>query len=73
MEALLRILEENKPDFDFSGRTDLATSGDIDSFDIISIVSDVQEEFGITVPVEKILPENFDSVEALWALIESLL
>ena len=72
MEELLKILDETKPDFDFTGRTDLASSGDLDSFDIISVVSDIQDVFDITVPVEQIVPENFDSVEAMWRLIESL-
>lgn len=72
MEKLLEILEDLKPGFDFEGRTDLATSGDLDSFDIISLVSELDEAFDIEIPVEAIEPENFDSLESMMELIQSL-
>ena len=72
MEELLRILAEVKPGFEFDGRTDLATSGDLDSFDIISLISELDEQLDIEVPVEMIVPENFDSLEAMKKLIDSL-
>lgn len=72
MEKLLEILEELKPGYEFKGKTDLATSGDLDSFDIISLVSELDEAFDIEIPVEDIEPENFDSLEAIMALIQSL-
>ncbi len=72
MEELLRILEEVKPGVDFHEKTDLATSGLLDSFDIISLVSELDEQLDIEVPVEMIVPENFDSLEAMKRLIDSL-
>ncbi len=73
MEQLLNILEEIKPGFDFTGRTDLVDSGDLDSFDVISLVSELNEAFDIDIPVEEIVPENFNSVEAMMALINAQL
>ncbi len=72
MEQLLQILEEIKPGFEFRGKTDLATSGAFDSFDIISLVSELNDQFDIDIPVEKIVPENFDSLEAIKKLVDSL-
>lgn len=72
MEEILKVLQEVKPDLQFEGRTDLATSGDLDSFDIISLVSELNETFDIDIPVEAIVPENFDSIEAIKKLVDSL-
>lgn len=71
-KELLEILEEIKSGFDFEGQTDLATSGVLDSFDIISLVSEIDDRFDVKIPVEEIEPENFDSVEAILKLIESV-
>ncbi len=71
MEELMRILKEVKPGLEFEGRTDLATSHDLDSFDIISLVSELNDQLDIDIPVEEIVAENFDSVEAIQKLIES--
>jgi len=73
MEQLLKILDEIKPGFDFTGRNDLVDSGDLDSFDVITIVSELNEAFDIDIPVEDILPENFNSVEAIMALVNAQL
>lgn len=72
MEKLLSILEGIKPDVDFEGKTGLIENGDLDSFDIISLVSELNDEFEIDIPVEAIVPENFDSVETIMQLVNSL-
>ena len=73
MDKLLTILEDIKPGFEFTGRTDLVDSGDLDSFDVISLVSELNEAFDIDIPVEEIVPENFNSVDAMMALINAQL
>jgi len=73
MEQLMSILAEIKPGFEFSGRTDLVDSGDFDSFDVITLVSELNEAYDIDIPVEDIVPENFNSVEAMLALINGQL
>lgn len=72
-ETLLNILSGLKPGFHFEGRNDLVDNGDIDSFDVISLVAELNDAFDIDVPVEAIVPENFNSVDAMLALINGLL
>lgn len=73
MEKLLEILEEVKPGVEFSGKSDLMDSGELDSFDVITLVSELQDEFDIDIPVEEIVPENFNSVDEIYKLVRKLL
>ncbi len=72
MEELLDILRSLHPEVDFARREDLIDSKILDSFDIVSIISEVEERFGVVITAEKILPENFNSAGALYALIQAL-
>jgi len=73
MEKLLKIMSEIRPDVDFTAETQLIDGDILDSFDIISIVSEVNDQFCIEINVNDLLPENFNSAEALYALIQTLL
>ena len=69
-EEIIKILTEIRPEFDFNmENTDFIAKGMLDSFDIISIVSDIEDSFDISIDGSHILPENFDSVEAILNLI----
>jgi len=72
MEQLMEILEELRPDVDFKNEKALVTGGILDSFDIISLVSNLNDEFDITIRPANLVPENFDSAEAMLALIKKL-
>ena len=72
MEELMEILEELRPDVDFANEKSLVTGGVLDSFDIISLVGQLNDEFDITIKPANLVPENFDSAEAMLALIEKL-
>lgn len=72
MEELMRILEEARPDVDFGKETKLIDNHVLDSFDIVSIVSDIDEAFNIEIDVEDLEAENFNSAEAIWKLIQEL-
>lgn len=72
MKELLEILKEINPDIDFEGRTDLVESGDLDSMNIIMLVSEINDEFDVKIRVMDIVPENFNSVEAMMKMIERL-
>ncbi len=72
METLLQILGEMHPEVDFATTGGLIDDGILDSLDIVSLVAQIDEEFGVTLPAEEIVPENFNSAEALWALITRL-
>lgn len=71
-ETLLKVLANAKPGFEFEGKTDLVDGGYLDSFDIITLVADLNEEFGIDIPVEEIVTENFNSVDRVLAMVERL-
>lgn len=73
MEILLEILEDIHPDVNFEKEQGLIDDGIIDSFDIIRIVADIDEEYDVAIPPEEIVPENFNSAQALYQLIERLL
>lgn len=69
MEQLIKIMSEIRPDIDFETADCLIDDDILDSFDIISIVSEVNDQFGIEINVNDLLPENFNTAEALFELI----
>ena len=73
MDALLKILVELRPDVDFEENKELIDSGELDSFDIVSLVGELCDEYDIEIGADDIVPENFNSVEAIWALVQSLM
>ncbi len=71
-EKLLALLEDVRPDVDFHAETALIEDGILDSFDIISIVQAIAENFGVEIDVDDLEPENFNSITAIASLIEKL-
>ena len=71
-EQIIAVLKEIRPDVDFANEKSLIDGGVLDSFDIISIVSELNNEFDIEINVNDLLPENFNSVSAMQELIEKL-
>ena len=65
-------MSEIRPDLDFTLEDKLIDDDVLDSFDIIAIVSEVNDFFGIELNVNDLLPENFNSAEALYELISRL-
>jgi len=72
MEKLLGILSNVRPDIDFSKTNQLIDNGVLDSFDIVMLVGELNEEFGIKIGVENLVPENFNSADAMMDLISRL-
>ena len=72
MKKLLEILKNINPDMDFEGRTDLFESGDLDSMNIVMLASEINDEFDVTIKVTDIIPENFNSPEAMMDMINRL-
>ena len=72
-EKLLNILAEACPEVDFVNETALIDDGLLESLDIVMIVTEIMQEFGVELTVDDLLPENFNSVDALLALLESRL
>ena len=72
MEKLLEILQRVRPDVDFKNETLLSDDGILDSMDVVSIISELDDEFGVQVRINELIPDNFNSVEAIWNLIQNL-
>lgn len=72
MEELIRIMSEVRPDIDFRTATTLIDDDMLDSLNIISIVTEANDFFGIEINVNDLLPENFNSAAALYELITKL-
>ncbi len=72
MNELIEILENLHPEVDFETCTTLIDDKILDSFDIISVISEINEEFDVVIPAEEIIPENFNSAQALFDLVTRL-
>ena len=72
MEKLLEILKGVRPDVDFENETALIDDGILDSFDVVSIISELDDAFGVQVRINELDPENFNSAEAIWKLVQEL-
>ena len=72
MEQLLEILKELHPETDFEKETRLVDGGILASFDIVMLITRIEEEFDVVIAAKDILPEHFNSAKALYALIERI-
>lgn len=69
MEQLKKILEEIRPDVEFDVEDKLIDNGILDSIDIIAIVTEINDAYDIDINVQYLLPENFNSMGAIYELI----
>ncbi len=72
MDELMQILEELRPDVDFENETALIDGGVLDSFDIVALVGELNDAFDIEIKPNNLVPANFNSAEAIMALVEKL-
>ena len=72
MSILLGILQEMHEDVDFLTHETLIDDNVIDSFDIITLIAEIDDRIGVTIPAEELIPENFNSYTAINALITRL-
>lgn len=68
----MQILQEIRPDVDFENETALIDDGILDSFDVVSIISEIDDAFDVQIRITELDPENFNSVESIWNLIQTL-
>ncbi len=73
MEQLKKALQELYPNIDFDSETTLYDDGIIDSVDVVTIISKLEEIFDISVTMEYIQPPYFQSVETMWEMVEELM
>ena len=72
MDTLLEILQEMHPEVDYLTHTTLIDDKVIDSFDVITLVAEINDRLDVSIPPEEIIPENFNSYAALKALVNKL-
>ena len=72
MEQLLEILKGLHPDIDFETEDGLVDNGILDSLDIVTLITEINDAFDVSIPAEEIAPDNFNSAKALYALIQKL-
>lgn len=69
METLLNILNEIDDSVDWTAEDRLVDNRILDSFGVISLISELEDAFDIQIEASEIIPENFNSVTAMWAMI----
>ncbi len=72
MDKLIKILKGMHPEVDFDTEDDLIGNGVLDSLDIVTLITEINSEFDVSIPAEEVVPENFCSANAIFALIERL-
>ena len=72
MQELMELLSDLKPEIDFETEKELIDDGLLESFDVITLIAEIEERFGVEIPAEEIVPENFNSAEGMWKLIERI-
>ncbi len=72
MEDLIKILSEIKPGVDFEEEENLMEDEILDSFDIVSLVAKIDEEFDVEITPKDLVPENFKSAKTIYDLITKL-
>ncbi|MCM1261269.1 MAG: phosphopantetheine-binding protein [Butyrivibrio sp.] len=72
MDELLMILSDLHPDVDFETEENLIDDMILDSFDIVSLITEINDKFDVNITAKDIIPENFNSAQAIYELIERL-
>lgn len=72
MDKLLKILSNMHPEVDFEIQENLVSDKILDSFDIVTLITEITEVFDVTIRARDIVPENFNSARALYELIQKL-
>ena len=72
MEEIIKILEEIKPGVDFNTENNLIEEEILDSFDIVTLVAKLNDEFDIEISPADLVPENFNSAQAIYSLVSKL-
>ncbi len=72
MEKLMNILKELRPEVDFANEQKLIDDAVLDSFDMVSLIGEINEAFDVEISFDEIEPENFNSAERIWKMIQTL-
>ena len=69
-EKVIKVLTELRPEFDFTEDVNFIEEGMLDSFDVVSLVDEIESAFGVAISGADVLPENFCSVDAICETIK---
>ena len=69
MQRILSILQGIRPEFDFASSDDFVGDGMLDSFDMVTLVSDLDKVYGISISGVDIVPENFQNIASIEKLL----
>ncbi|MBE5804574.1 MAG: acyl carrier protein [Clostridiales bacterium] len=72
MEQLLKLLQDKFPQIDFAAEENLVDDGLLDSVAVLGIIAEIEDAFDVSVTMEYIQPQYFNSVSAMWEMIEEL-
>ena len=72
MDELLEILNDINPDVDYETEDQLIDGKVLDSFSIITLISNISDTFDIELGPQYLVPENFNSAKAMWAMIQHI-
>lgn len=72
MEQLLAMLRQVRPDIDFDNEQALVDDGLLDSMDIVTIISEIDDLFGVQIRISELEPEHFNSAQAILQLVNNL-
>lgn len=68
-EKIFSMLKEIRPEFDFEESDNFVEDGYLDSFDIVTLVSELETAFGVVIDGLDVLPENFETVQAICNMV----
>lgn len=69
-DKIVAILTELRPEFDFTEDVNFIEEGMLDSFDVVSLVDELEEQFGIKIDGVDVLPENFSTIDSIISLLK---
>ena len=72
MEELMEILMDINPDIDYANEKNLIDGKVLDSFSIVNLVAQISETFDIEISPKYLVPEHFNSVDAMWKMIQAI-
>ena len=72
MEKLIELLEDIQPGPDYANSTALIDNHELSSFSVVSLVAELEDAYGITIPAVEVVAENFNSARAMLDMIERL-
>jgi acyl carrier protein len=70
LKSVEQVLKDIRPEFDFTTSNDFIADGMLDSFDVVTLVSDLDQEYGISITGVDIVPENFQSIASIERILQ---